>query len=117
VPAARSNPVAVVTRRTIGGAIEGLETAANRDERLHTLLEQHLLGPTRTVVRRVTMRCRQYATGSSTISSPIEATAAQATASAMIAARRRAVRGRCPFLGGIHPYPHIQAYPPRLWRA
>ncbi len=50
----RSNPVAVLARRTIGGAVEGLKTASDRDQQLHTLLELDPAGAARGVLRLLT---------------------------------------------------------------
>ena len=50
----RSNPVAVLTRRTIGGAVECLETASDRDQQLHTLLELDPAGAACGVLRLLT---------------------------------------------------------------
>ncbi len=51
---ARSNPVAMLTRRTIGGAMEALAMAPDRDELLLELLDQNPAGAARTMLLELT---------------------------------------------------------------
>jgi len=51
---ARSNPVAALTRRTIGGALEALETAPDRDELLRQALDRNPVGVARAILRELT---------------------------------------------------------------